>query len=99
MATKWINKYFWNAVVAAEKYPVTPYAKMNAYKNYGLFSEGNISIDTDEDGNATYSSKDQLIYPKACTSSDFVLSYEIIDDYLYLYYPCIEGCSQKFKKK
>ncbi len=42
------KKYFLNAVVAANKYPVTPYALMNAYKNYGLFSLDNISIDTAE---------------------------------------------------
>ncbi len=83
------------------------YVAVDSEKTLEFFSNGwintkgtlcNISIDVDEDGNATYSAQDQIIYPKGCSSSDMRITYEIKDNYLYLYYPCIEGCGQKYKK-
>ena len=46
-------------------------------------------------GIATYSSIENKIYPD-CDFS-FPLSYKIEDNRLIIYYPCIEGCAEKFE--
>jgi hypothetical protein len=34
-----------------------------------------------------------------CAFAGFGITYEIKESYLFIYYPCIEGCGQKFEKE
>lgn len=54
------------------------------------------SIDSGQEGNAFYSLEDDKIDP-GCFNGWFI-SFEIKEGFLYLYFPCFEGCSYKFCK-
>lgn len=47
---------------------------------------------------STVNASDNYIIPDDCKSVELKLYYEIEGNYLILYYPCFEGCAQKFVK-
>ena len=59
----------------------------------------NISITTDQTTTGTFSLLDSTISPIECTFfDDFRVNFTIIDSELILYYPCFEGCAEKYEK-
>jgi hypothetical protein len=68
-----------------------------------IVSNGNLcSMDTNsgEDTSGTFDALENVINPNGCFSSNYSLTYELkqSENRLYIYYPCIEGCGQNFRK-
>ncbi len=66
-----------------------------------ITSNGNLcSMDTNSDGETTgtFDASENGIFPDDCSPSVYRLGYEIKGNRLFVYYPCIEGCGQKFRK-
>ncbi len=54
--------------------------------------------ETTASASGDFSEADGTLSPQGCSFSGFGITFELLDGYLYLYYPCIEGCGQKFEK-
>ncbi len=67
-----------------------------AIASNGSLCSMNIVSDVETLGN--YDTSENSISPSNCSSSNYVLSYSINGSNLIVNYPCIEACSQKFKK-
>ncbi|MBT29558.1 MAG: hypothetical protein CMO01_07835 [Thalassobius sp.] len=46
----------------------------------------------------TYSLQDSTIIPTDCDFEEFKIYFVVENSYLILYYPCIEGCGEKYEK-
>jgi hypothetical protein len=68
----------------------------------GTFSSnGNMcgmSGDTTESASGSFSEENGTIDVDDCAFTGFGITYEIKDGYLFIYYPCFEGCGQKYEK-
>ena len=53
---------------------------------------------TDGSATGTYSEENGTLEIDDCAFAGFGVTYEIKEGFLFLYYPCIEGCGQKFEK-
>lgn len=58
----------------------------------------NMTITSDEDSTGTFNTEENSITPDNCFSSEHVLAYELANNRLLVFYPCIEACEQKFRK-
>ena len=83
------------------------YTAVNSDKAITFLVDGTItsngsfcSMNSDSDGDTagTFNVLDNVINPNDCSSSDYTLPFEIKGNRLFIYYPCIEGCGQKFRK-
>jgi len=80
--------------------PVNSDKTITFISNGTITSNGNLCLmDTNSDGDTTgtFDASENTIFPNDC-SSQYRLGYEIKENRLFLYYPCIEGCGQKFRK-
>jgi len=72
------------------------------FKNGKIISNGSfcaMNSDTGEHGVGVFNDKTEAILVKnECNSSEYKINYKLIDGNLQLWYPCIEGCAQKFEK-
>jgi len=79
--------------------PVVSNKTIEFLDNATVVSNGslcNMSYEADGQSTATYN--DSTIIPKSCDFEGFSIAYEIQDNNLILYFPCIEGCAQKYQK-
>ena len=58
----------------------------------------NMSAETAYPETGTYSLADSTITAPACSQMFFNLRFRQVGSVLYIYYPCIEGCSEKYLK-
>jgi hypothetical protein len=56
-----------------------------------------MSTETGSVGKGKYDASAKIIVPDNCNSPEYQIAYSINDSVLILYYPCIEGCGQKFR--
>lgn len=81
--------------------PVESEKTITFNKNKTFSSNGtlcHLSVDSLEKSNGFFSEIDMTISPNQCEfSAD--LPYEIEGDFLIIYYFCIEGCGEKYKKR
>jgi len=64
-----------------------------------VVSNGSLcNMSYDVDGQSTAAYNDSTIIPVNCDFEEFRITYEIQDNNLILYFPCIEGCAQKYTK-
>ena len=72
-----------------------------------FFNDGNVtsngslcdmSIQSDNASNGTYSISDSTINSPECVTSGFNITFELSNNLLILNYPCIEPCKAKFIK-
>lgn len=78
---------------------------VNSSKKLVILSDGTftsnysmcvINAETDETGSGTYNAADSLMYPDGC---DYKLWFYMTQSgYLEVYYPCIEGCGERYEK-
>jgi len=83
------------------------FTAVNSTKTISFFSDSTfqstgpmcqMSMAGDQFTSGTYSPKFNTITPIGCNASSLKISYIIKDDYLIVYYPCIEACAEKYAK-
>lgn len=52
----------------------------------------------DEEATATYNTEEKYIMVDACGGTPFKILYDFDEEFLYLRFPCIEPCVQKYEK-
>ena len=77
--------------------------KIISFEDDGIItSNGNlcdISINSDHPTSGTYSISDLKIKSSNCRHPNYYMSFKQQGDILIVNYPCIEGCSAKYKKQ
>ena len=71
------------------------------FKNGKILSNGSfcsMNSDTSENNTGSFNDEEVIIVKNGCNSSTYKINYKLIDGNLQLWYPCIEGCAQKFQK-
>ena len=79
--------------------PVESNKTLEFFSNGTVVSNGslcNMSIETDGQSTATFT--DSTLITQDCELDNFAVYYQILDDNMILWYPCIEGCAQKYQK-
>ncbi|UZR98149.1 lipocalin family protein [Chondrinema litorale] len=63
-------------------------------------NESLCNLGNNSNGSSTgiYSLQDSTITPTDCDYGDFKIHFVVESSYLILYYPCIEGCGEKYEK-
>ena len=76
--------------------------KTITFKSDGNFESNgtmcNMNIFADEQSSGNYNTTSKIIYPDACMALSYSIDYFIEDNKLFLSYPCIELCQQKYTK-
>ncbi|MFA5419823.1 MAG: hypothetical protein WC341_15325 [Bacteroidales bacterium] len=79
--------------------PVESDKTIEFFVNGEVISNGSLctmNFETGSVGKGKYDTTVNSIFPEDCNSTEYQISYSIIDSELILYYPCIEGCAQKY---
>lgn len=79
--------------------PVESNKTIEFLDNGTVVSNGSLcNMNYDTDGQSTASYTDSTLITHDCELDNFAIYYEIMNDNLFLWYPCIEGCAQKYTK-
>ncbi|MDP2724133.1 MAG: hypothetical protein Q8O72_15355 [Bacteroidales bacterium] len=79
--------------------PVDSDKTIEFFANGDVISNGSLctmNFETGSVGRGKYDTTDYSILPENCNSEMYHISYSISNSELTLYYPCIEGCAQKY---
>ncbi|PLX02269.1 MAG: hypothetical protein C0595_11455 [Marinilabiliales bacterium] len=79
--------------------PVESSKTIEFLDNGTIVSNGSLcSMSYDVDGHSTATYNDSTIITNNCDYENFTIYYQLKDNNLILWYPCIEGCAQKYQK-
>ncbi len=82
--------------------PVTSEKYVEFLANGTVKSNGplcNLSIETNEGFTGTYSIVTKKISGNDCQPNPLGIRFDIVDNYLIINFPCIEGCGEKYEKE
>lgn len=79
--------------------PVESNKTIEFLDNGTVVSNGSLCIMSyDVDGQTTATYNDSTIITNNCDYENFTIYYQLKDNNLILWYPCIEGCAQKYQQ-
>lgn len=81
--------------------PVTSNKIIEFYSDGTFYSNGSIcsiSLDSNSNYTGTYSTQDMTLSSSQCQPQAFPISYEMTQNTLIIFYPCIEACAEKYSK-
>lgn len=79
--------------------PVESNKTLEFFSNGTVVSNGSLCNMTYEtDGQSTATFNDSTLITHDCELENFAIYYQILDGNMILWYPCIEGCGQKYQK-